>query len=647
MGLSSATRRFKSMRLKKDRMPIGNIVDSFGRQSHEVSPSSSSPPPASPTAFNTVRGPGSPKYSLDAKDAHLQQQHPPVLSSLPSDVSGRVAMAGSATQEDIVVYRFNSWKLLVKEYIGYFEAIVSAEKASKKAYDKALNEFTIPLKGDHCFSGIERMGVQQLTMSLKDMHRMYAAQHAMRAQEIEADTLERLDGLRSDIKDSLKAYIDHLEPIYKRLRKQAKEAEEYKQKLAQAVEAYKKKHKAHDAWLIQQQVRRELTKQAELENALYKAVQAERVRLSRWEMSLAGRLRDIIASAAMREQTSAQSNLGAIQYCLDCMEGFDTTSESQSFDQHFGPVLQTPMGLTGNSALADYDYMYRDSEPTTVLLEGALEREKGMIKKFQPTYAVLTTQGYLHCFAEQMDLLEKNPDMSFHLSDCTVRALDDIHMFQITIGDRKLGRSRHTFRASDPQYVNHWVNALTAASAKPTTPENQVVGGTLRNAQVALAMSTAAASGAMNELPTASGVTFGELNARQANEDAAAATATATTAARDVDEKIPMSPPTVAESVVTPMEGGEKFYAAREFVQDGSVKDNDAGSILPAGGGLGAIDDHQVQNNEHGSPLPLYKKNMSPDVTHSHNAASEQPTTVVEPAASSSLATPAPVTADV
>ncbi|KAJ1719635.1 hypothetical protein LPJ53_005638 [Coemansia erecta] len=557
MGLSSATRRFKSMRLKKDRMPIGNVVDTAAAHTNYQSPpvEKAATAPAvkfpEPPQYNAARGP-----SLDAP-AHLQQQHPPVLTSLPSDVDGRVAMAGSATQEDIVIYRMNSWKMLVKEFSDYFSAIVSAETAAKKALEKAMKEFEVPLKGNHCFAGIERPGVQQLASGLKDVHRMYVTQHSMVAQGIESDTLERLSTLRGEIKDSTKEYVDHLEPIYKKLRKQAKEVEECKVKLVHAVEEHKKKHREQDAWLAQQQLRRELTKQAELENAIFKAVQAERARLAKWEVSIAGRVRDILASALARERTGGQSKLDAVAHCLASLERFDASSETQAFDQHFGPVLQSPMGFTGTSSLADYDYMYRDSQPTTVLLEGALEREKGVIKKWQACYAVLTIQGHLHCFAEQRDLLEKNPDVSFHLADCSLVSMDDPRVFQIVVGDKKLGRSKYLFRASDAAYVGHWINAIGSVVAKAATPENHFVGGTLRNAKDAMDASAGAADQSTRALPTAAGVTVGELAARYIEE-----------AEANVRKNEENSPDTKAASPVSPLDtplGGDKFYAARDF----------------------------------------------------------------------------------
>ncbi|KAJ2221727.1 hypothetical protein GGF40_000330 [Coemansia sp. RSA 1286] len=579
MGLSSASRRFKSLRFKRERMPIGNIIDTTAAHTDYQSPTAAETTPKvhsatfpEPVHYGSVRGSADAKRSFDPTgDSHLHQQHPPVLTSLPSDVSGRIALAGSATQGDLVVYRLNSWKMLIKQFSDYFEAILSAENSTRKALEKAMRDFHVPLKGDHCFTGIERMGIQQLIMNLGEVHRMYSTQHDTTAQDIENQTLPRLDSLRLEVKDSLKAYTDHVEPIYRKLRKQAKEVEEYKEKLVHAVEAYKKKHRAQDAWLIQQKIRRELTKQAELENALFSAVQSERVRLSRWEVALTGRLRDVVAAAMVRETTSNKHMHDSIVGFMDYLEKFDPSSETHAFDLHFGPVLQSPMGLNGHSVLADYNYMYRDSEPTTVLLEGAIEREKGMIRKYQPAYAVLTVQGYLHCFSEQSDLLEKNPDVSLNLSDCSVIPLDDTRMFQIVISDKKLGRSKYAFRASDPAYVGHWINALNSVAIRASTPDNIVIGGTLRDADAAVA--AAAVHSAPNALPTAAGVTVAELAARNAREDALSqASSDRSKAINDRETATaPVSP--VAKDfspLATPMEG-EKYYPARDYVSDSKI----------------------------------------------------------------------------
>ncbi|KAJ2305807.1 hypothetical protein IWW55_001750 [Coemansia sp. RSA 2706] len=501
MGLSSASRKFKTLRRKRDRLPIGTIIDNAGHTYAAGDGHASSGHTGSREA----------KASLDSASP------PPPLAALPSDVSSRISMTGSGTQDDLVVYRLNSWRNLVKEYTSYFEAFAAAQKAAKKALDKAVGDFDVPLKSDHCFAGVERDGVQQLSAQLRDMHRMYATQYSRVIQHTESNTLEQLEALRAEIKDSLKEYTDHLNPIYRRLRKQAKEVEEYKEKLVRAVEAYKKRHRGQDAWLVQQQVRRELTRQAELENALVKAMRAEHQRLIRWEASLSERFRDVVASTMVCERDSLQTTLGAIGDCLGFLDRFDTHAESRAFDQHFASVLDHPMGLTGASSLADYDYMHKDSDATTVLLEGALERESGMLKKYHHEYAVLTAQGYLHCFAEQKDLLERNPEISFHLADCSITPLDDVCSF-VVASEKKLGRSKYGFRGSDPASVDHWINAISSVISKPPTPELTIVGGTLRDSKAAMA-AAAAASEAPNTLPTAAGIPTHELAARNAAED--------------------------------------------------------------------------------------------------------------------------------
>ncbi|KAJ2081697.1 hypothetical protein H4R24_002158 [Coemansia sp. RSA 988] len=565
MGLSSTSRRFKTLRRKHERLPIGTIIDNASYPQ----PSTNEPPPDAghsslgygapgygpqdysaqgyispghvvqnypPEGYNSVghnpQGVGSPGHaSQRASGAHQPLSRSSSLSSagpglvaVPSDINSRMAMTGSAAQGDLVVFRLNSWITLVKQYSSYLEAFSAAQKTSKKALEKSAEVFDVPLKGEHCFLGVERNGVQRMSAHLKDVHQMYSTHYARLVQHIETNALDQLESLRSEIKDSLKEYVDHLGPIYKRLRKQAKEAEVYKQKLVRAVEAYKKKHRGQDAWLIQQQVRRELTKQAELENALCKAMQAEHTRLFRWESTLTGRLRDIIASTLMCERDSLQTTLGTIANGLWFLEKFDSAAESQAFNHHCGSVFRTPLGLSGNSTLADYDYMYRDSEPTTVLLEGPLERERGVLKRFQHTYAVLTAQGYLHCYADQRDLLERNPDGSFHLPDCSIRPLDDMCMFMVTVSDKKLGRSKYAFRSSDPSTTTHWINAISAVAAPPKSPEplqqdQHVVGGTLRDSAAAMAAADAAKD-APNTLPTAAGIPAHELAARNAAEDA-------------------------------------------------------------------------------------------------------------------------------
>ncbi|KAJ2845848.1 hypothetical protein IWW36_004618 [Coemansia brasiliensis] len=537
MGFS--TRKFKTLRRKRDRLPIGTIVDNAG-------------------------------HTYAAGDGH------------PHEMSVGTREAG--TQDDLVVYRLNSWRNLVKEYTTYFEAFASAQKAAKKALDRAVDNFNVPLQADHCFAGVERNGVLQLSAQLRNVHQMYSTQHIRLVQHTESNTLEQLEALRSEVKDCTKEYIDHMNPIYKRLRKQAKTVEEYKYKLSRVVEAYNKRHRSQDAWLVLQQVRRELSRQAELENSLVKAMQAEHQRLLRWEASLSERFRDIVAATMVCERDSLQTTLGSIGNCLGFLDHFDTNAESRSFDQHFGSVLHTPMGLTGNSSLADYEFMHKDSEAAAVLLEGWLERESGMIKKYHNEYAVLTQQGYLHCFADQKDLLERNPEISFHLTGCSVVPLDDVRSFTVTINDKKLGRSKYAFRCAEPSIADHWVNAISSVISKPQVPELHIVGGTLRDSQAAMDAAAAAAS-APNGLPTASGAPAHELAAQNAAKDDAreqpkriselsdAASAAAERKPEEItlptSEKSPLGSPTTNERhIVTPAPAAEETASTTHVADD-------------------------------------------------------------------------------
>ncbi|KAJ2752138.1 hypothetical protein H4S06_003990 [Coemansia sp. BCRC 34490] len=605
--LSGATRKLKTLRRKRDRLPMGTIVDSSKQQTNGAENQ------------NTVRG-----FSMDEKRGpssdeyrHGGQMAPPGLGSHPSNSSGKASMTGSATQEDILVQRLRSWQSLAKEYIEYFESIAAVERSVSKALEKATGELAVPLKTDHCLAGIERAsGVQQLGAQIREVHRMRASQHVRAAQSLETNTVKQLEALRSDIKGSLRMYTDHLAPIYKRLRKQAKDAEEAKEKLANAVEAYKKKHKAQDAWLAQQNVRRELTRQAEVENSLFTAVQAERERLARWEITVCERLRDIVAAAAICDRDCAQTNMAAVGACLGFMDHFDTTSEQRAFDAAYGSTLQAPLGLTGLASLGDYDYMHRDSAVAAVLLEGSLEREKGIIKNYHPTYAVLTAQGYLHCYAEQKGLLERAPNVSFHLIDCVVRPMDDPCVFQITAGGIKIGHSRHLFRAADAATADHWLNAIRSVSPAPESalPKSTVVGGTLRHSKAAEEAAAArAAATSADGLPTAAGITAGELAARNLSEDSARNKSEE--AARDLSQETNGSVSHADRAMPESPAPVEKFYPARE-VSDAPV---DADGSPHSSNGTRLEDDTHLPRQMPEAP-PLPQRGALPSYDHPADA---------------------------
>ncbi|KAJ1966526.1 hypothetical protein GGI12_000024 [Dipsacomyces acuminosporus] len=528
--LTGTTRRFNTLLKKKDRMPAATVIDTAAREN----PTASDGPKQQDT-----KGPiGS---SAAAGQAYYSQPPPPPISSLPSDVKSKLSMVGSATNDDIFVARLTAWKRLIQVYEDYFDGIIAAQKTSKKAIDKALAGFAIPLQDEHSFLSIEDNGLQQISSRLKEVHAMYSAQHSRIMHDIETDAIVVLEQLRVEVKDNLKLYTDHLSPIYRKLRKQAKEVDEQKDRLVRAVEAYKNKHKDQDAWLIQQNIRRALSKQAEIENSLYKAVQAEYERLAKWEITVAERLKTMIATIVSHERDSTNANLGTIGGFLRYVDSVDSAFELLAFDKKFGPAVKQPMGLNGNSKLADYDYMHKDSESTEVLLEGPLEREKGVLKKFQPAYVVLTKLGYLHCYASQEDLLTSEPSITFHLSECTVSSIDQKNTFVLLAGDKMLGRSKYSFRASDRSYLEHWWNAISSiVNNKPKTQRNEIVGGSLRDSRDAAAAALAATN-APNTLPTAAGVTADELAARNAKEepeagaDAKPALAPSATAAAGTD----------------------------------------------------------------------------------------------------------------
>ncbi|KAJ2716169.1 hypothetical protein H4R19_000797 [Coemansia spiralis] len=416
---------------------------------------------------------------------------PPPPPPLTPSASARAQLAGSATQDDIVIHRLNSWRSLVKAYSEYFTAFAAAQKSAKKALDKSASDFGVPLSGEHYFAGIEHGGVQRLGIQLREMHDMYAAHSSRLVQSIEADTLTQLDELRSEIKTCAKTYTNSLGPAYRQLRKQAKEVEGCKEKLARAVEAHERKGRGPDVWLVRQQVRRELARQADLENALHRAMQAEHARLLGWETMMSSRLRDVIAGVVAGERAGIHACTETADNCGVLLDRFDASTEAQAFDYHFGAALRAPLGLTGHSSLDDYDYMYRDCRAADVLLEGPLERERGLIKRFQPTHVVLTAQGHLHCYADPAHLLAKAPDLSLNLAACAVVPLDDARMFVVVAGDKKLGRSRYAFRGPDPATTEHWVGAISSVAARHSTPPTPVAGDTVRTAPAAPAADVA------------------------------------------------------------------------------------------------------------------------------------------------------------
>ncbi|KAJ1728700.1 hypothetical protein LPJ61_003898, partial [Coemansia biformis] len=479
-----------------------------------------------------------------------------------------------------------------------------------KALDKAASDFGLPLSGEHYFAGVEFGGVQQLAIQLKDMHGMYAAHCARLIQGIEADTLGQLDGLRTEIKKHLKAYADHLAPHYRRLRKQAKEVDGCKDKLVRAVETYEKKGRGQDVWLVRQCVRRELVKQAALENALHRAVQAEHGRLLGWETMMASRLRDIVAGVVASERASLHACTGTADNFAAILDRFDPSTEPRMFDQRFGSALRLPLGLNGNSSLEDCDYMYRDCRVADVLLEGPVERERGMIKRFQPSYVVLTAQGYLHCYSDKLHLLEKSPDLSLDLAACGVVSLDDACMFVVVVGDKKLGRSRYAFRGANPAVTSNWVSAIASVAARQPAPTPPRVDSTIRGTQMADDAEHAAGTP-----PTA---------AHSLDEDTAAREAAAATSSW---ERSPV--PSVAEDPASRQDSQADDHGSRsvgsqnqpahghEDAEPHSVGEDAAASALPTADGASRPEDGNT--GDAGMVLPAH------DVAHQPAPAQDTP----------------------
>ncbi|KAJ1926779.1 hypothetical protein FBU59_007287, partial [Linderina macrospora] len=151
---------------------------------------------------------------------------------------------------------------------------------------------------------------------------------------------------------------------------------------------------------------------------------------------------------------------------------------------------------------------------------GPLEREKGVVKKFCAQYAVLTKLGFLHCFADQLFLLESDPDASFFLRDCNVSPLEDGNSFTLFLTDKVVGRSKYVFRSHDRKAIRQWWSIIDSIIRSAPSPSNDgtIVGGALRDPEMA---ARAVAGVQPNNMPTASGLTASELAARNLEEDMA------------------------------------------------------------------------------------------------------------------------------
>ncbi|KAJ1938783.1 hypothetical protein FBU59_004336, partial [Linderina macrospora] len=327
MTLGSTRKRFNTILRRKERLPVSAVIDNSTRTN---------------------------SASTDGSGAHTSG-------------AGRAQMVGSATSEDIFVIRMTSWKRLVKLYETYYQTLAAAEKAAAKSLEKALAEFTVPLQGEHFFMGVEQPGVQSIVSQVRSVHGSFITQQVNVAQAVETETLAGLEQLRVEIKDNLKLYVDHIGPLYKRLRRQVRETEQSKEKLARTVDTLPKDM---DAWLAQQQVRRELRVQAECENALFRGVQAEYARLSKWEAGVANRLTSLVSATANKHRAAMAANVHVTDKFLAYASGFEGARELQALEAQFGAALRRPMGLDGGSQASRYEYVYKDHEYTTVLLEG-------------------------------------------------------------------------------------------------------------------------------------------------------------------------------------------------------------------------------------------------------------------------------------
>ncbi|KAF8461050.1 hypothetical protein BDZ91DRAFT_737780 [Kalaharituber pfeilii] len=355
--------------------------------------------------------------------------------------------------------RFQAWRRLLKDYIGYFREVQSTNEARAKSLLKLSQSIDNQFQASDAF--MKTGGILETNAALRDMHKEgYLV--AENAKSIETEIINHLVGLRGDLNLKIKE-IRALSGDFKN--NVDKEKEATKKAILQLTEAIQNMEGdpqstigKSEPYIVRLQVEKQIRRQLSEENYLHKAYLNLESSGRELEKIVVGEVQKAFATYSQIIRREGQQLLSAVDKIDATIKDFPQDKEWSDFVSRDANIVDPSVPLRN---FEDIEYPGLHHPLTSVVRAGELERRTKYLKSYASGWYILSST-HLHEFKSPDRVNDLTPMMSLYLPDCTLGSHSDpaaiSHKF--VLKGRQTGpmHTRHswTFRAESHAKLLEW-----------------------------------------------------------------------------------------------------------------------------------------------------------------------------------------------
>ncbi|KAI5284534.1 hypothetical protein KEM54_001264 [Ascosphaera aggregata] len=350
---------------------------------------------------------------LTFKPTSEEPRHEAQSGSDTTNSAFYVPVPTNGNPTEVLALRFQAWRKILKDIIGYFREIQrSYEMRSKLMISASSVVNNIVLPPTFLVSG----GLGDATTVLRDYHRL-ALIEANKAKEIEAEIIVQLTGLRTDLQHKLKEIkglsgdfknnVDKEMESTKKAVRQLQEALSYVDSDPSAITG------KGDPFIVRMSVDRQVKRQIEEENYLHMAF-----------LNLESSGRDLESIVVGEIQKAYDSYANILK--RDAELALETANRLQNGPISLPKDYEWNAFVLSNENLVDPDlpvrevvnitYPGKNHPATKEIRSGILERKSKYLKSYTPGWYVLSPT-HLHEFRSADKIMLQAPVMSLYLPE--------------------------------------------------------------------------------------------------------------------------------------------------------------------------------------------------------------------------------------
>ncbi|KAI5293924.1 hypothetical protein KEM52_004999 [Ascosphaera acerosa] len=411
------------------------------------------------------------------------------MEQYPPNSAFNVPIPTNANPIDAVMLRFQAWRKVLKDNIGYFREVQQMHEVHSKCI-LTPSEYLANLSPTPTF--MKSGGLNDALSITQELHRQSLAD-ATTAKAIEATIIAKLTGLRNDLHHKLRE-IRSLAPDFRnnvdREVEATRRAVKHLQDALTAIDSECPTSATRaDPFIVRLSVDRQLTRQIEEENYLHLAYQ------------------NLEYSARNLECLIVEEIQRAYATYADILEREAETRRTAAARLRNGPIALPPrhewqVFASSDSNLIDPDapirtvesvtYPGREHSATKEIRSGILQRKSKYLKSYTSGYYVLSST-YLHEF-RLGDNPSQAPIMSLYLPDQNLGAHSDeaSSSYKFILKGRQAGSLHHghvwVFKAEsredmlawhrsfEPKFEQHVDNRVTRINRSHELERQQGIG---------------------------------------------------------------------------------------------------------------------------------------------------------------------------